>query len=243
MTGWMKKEFEADWKGTLRKLKDMGYVWLEGNYWGNSAEAYSREARKMGLKPICGGTSMTPLSKNLDKYLRQAEDMQFEYLVCYYPWMFGNDQINLSSSYDTADQLNRVGKSIHEAGFRFAWHPHNWEFFSMEEGKRPIDVLMEHTDPQIVDLELDLYWIAHAGVDPLALMRQYPDRIKLLHVKDLAPEPEKEVVCAGEGTIDLKAIFETAHKVGVEYWFVEMENGENNLPCAKTSIDYIQSIL
>jgi sugar phosphate isomerase/epimerase len=113
------------------------------------------------------------------------------------------------------DYFNAIGELTAASGMQFGWHNHNHEFTKI--GDEVIyDFMLKNTNPKNVIFEMDVYWVMKGGCSPVEYMKKYPDRIKLLHIKD-----EKEI---GEsGQLDFKSIFETAYAIGVKDYFVEVE--------------------
>ncbi len=111
-----------------------------------------------------------------------------------------------------------MGESCREAGLRFGYHNHDFEFETID-GQIPFDVLLDETDPGLVDFELDLFWITKGGEDPLRYFERYPGRFTLCHVKDMAAGGE--MVDVGAGGIDFAAIFARAEQAGLKHFFVE----------------------
>lgn len=236
------REMKADHIATLRKLKEFGYQYLEGSFYGPSATEYKRLTDDLGLRCLAGGSAMGNLDQNLDQYLKTAETLEYQYLVCYYPWLTSNDEIDLPASYQAAENLNRLGKIIKQAGFGFAWHPHNWEFVQREGGQRAFDIIMQNTDPQLVSLQLDLYWVAKGGSDAIKEMNRYPGRTKMFHAKDMGKDADQKIECVGEGQIDFKPIFQYAQDHEIEFWLVENETPDSSVECARKAIDHLNRI-
>ncbi|WP_062304051.1 sugar phosphate isomerase/epimerase family protein [Demequina subtropica] len=107
-----------------------------------------------------------------------------------------------------AERIDHLGEMAAAEGIRYLVHLHDYEFTSVYDGQSAFDVLLEHTSPENVAFELDLYWAAAAGEDPTALVAAHRDRIALLHVKDMSEDGE--ITTVGEGIIDFPAIFEAA---------------------------------
>lgn len=107
-----------------------------------------------------------------------------------------------------AERIDHLGELARARGMRYLVHTHDWELTTADDGRTPLDLLMEHTDPEHVAFELDVYWAARAGVDPVELLRAYPDRIGLLHVKDAARDGS--ITAPGDGTLDLAAVLAAA---------------------------------
>jgi len=238
----VKNEMKLDFRKTLEQLSKMGYRYLEGSFHGESAEEYKRLTDDLGFKCVAGGSSMGALKSDLTKYLKIAEALEYEYIVCYYPWLTGNDEINIAASYTAVDNLNSIGKQVKDAGFRFAWHPHNWEFIPRENDQRPFDIIMQNTNPELVFLELDIYWVYKGGSEAIKEMKKYPGRTTLFHVKDMSKNQDKSIACVGEGIIDFKPILEYATEAGFDYWFVENETDNSSIQCAHTAIDHMNRV-
>ena len=150
-----------------------------------------------------------------------------------------------------ADQLNHAAPLCQKSGMTLAYHNHAFEFQPVE-GQRPFDILMERTDPKLVKLELDVFWVSTAGQDPVALLKQYPGRVALLHLKDKAQgapvlfseeavghNAYKEV---GSGFLDFAAILKAAKDAGVQHYFVEQDYCPGNpIDSLRKSYQYLRS--
>ncbi len=97
---------------------------------------------------------------------------------------------------------------------------HNWEFATRGDGRTGFDILMQHTEPKNVVSQLDLYWAAFAGADPVQLIEEYGNRIELFHVKDLEPTLKNRIEIVGHGNIDFPSIF-AAGGGSTRYFVVE----------------------
>jgi sugar phosphate isomerase/epimerase len=145
-----------------------------------------------------------------------------------------------------ADEFNECGKIAKKHGLRFAYHNHDYSFIPMN-GIVPQDVMMENTDKDVVDFEMDLYWTRVADIDPVAYMKRYPNRFKLVHVKDLVKTNTAighESCIIGKGTIDYKALLPLVAKQGVQHMFVEQEayTGTNELDAAVADAAYMKTL-
>jgi sugar phosphate isomerase/epimerase len=144
-----------------------------------------------------------------------------------------------------ADQFNTCGEIAKKNGIRFAYHNHDYSFKPLE-GILPQDLMIERSNPATVDFEMDMYWTVAAGVDPIAYMKKYPNRFKLVHVKDLVklPKNEHESCVIGKGTIDYKSLLPQVSKLGVQYFIVEQEayTGTNELDAAKADAAYVSTL-
>ena len=108
-----------------------------------------------------------------------------------------------------AEFLNETGARTRAAGVTLVYHNHDFEFKTID-GKYVLDLFYEHTDPNLVQIELDCFWVHKAGVNPAAYIRKYPNRVPLLHIKDMTAGPEPTFAEVGEGVIDWQPVFEAA---------------------------------
>jgi len=131
-------------------------------------------------------------------------------------------------------------------GIRFGYHNHDYGFIPLE-GQMPQDVLMQGTNKDLVDFEMDIYWVVTAGQDPIAWFKKYPGRFKLCHIKDRqknAPLSDKDAsVVLGQGGIDFRQVLQEAAKNGMSYYIVEQEKYERTTPleAARADADYLKN--
>ena len=156
----------------------------------------------------------------------------------------GELQKSLDNFKHFADEFNACGGITKKNGIRFAYHNHDYSFKAMD-GIVPQDLMMQSTNPATVDFEMDMYWTVAAGVDPIAYMKKFPNRFKLVHVKDLAKTATGHESCIiGKGTIDYKSLLPQAAAQGVAYYIVEQEayTGTTELDCAKEDAAYLKTL-
>jgi sugar phosphate isomerase/epimerase len=123
-----------------------------------------------------------------------------------------------------AERLNQLGKIAKSEGLQFAYHNHDFEFVYNAAAKTDLyTVILNQTDPELVKMELDLFWIIVSGGEPVTLFFLQPGRFPLVHVKDLDPVTRKNSDL-GKGTIDFPTIFKYRKDAGLKYYFVEQEN-------------------
>ena len=137
------------------------------------------------------------------------------------------------------EAFTRVGAQARAAGLRFAYHNHAFEFAPLE-GRVPYDVLLESTDPAMVEFELDLYWITDGGGDPLAYFRRWPGRFPLVHIKDKAADGK--MVDVGAGGIDWKAILHQRKEAGIRHAFVEHDDPPDPFASVGASYAYLKQL-
>mgnify|MGYP006299875261 CR=1 FL=1 len=244
ISGVVKKELEANPEETLYKLSEMGYRKLEfGGTFGMDPSDLLSLLEKLKLQPVAGGTSMASLQGDgLKKAIDDQLQMNKKYLICYWPWMHSGKTIDQSDLDFTLEHFERIGKTCNDNGLRFAFHNHEKEF--QRVGDHVIyDYFLEMTDPELVTMELDLYWAIIGGANPVDYINRYPDRFEILHVKDsYDPSRRDSFACVGEGVIDFNEILQLRDTGGFKHLIVEKDGAENGLACAETSINYLRSL-
>ena len=163
---------------------------------------------------------------------------------------------NLDAYKKMADEFNRIGEQAKRAGLKFAYHNHGYGLHEME-GAIPLRLLLERTDPDLVFFEMDIYWTTAGGADPLELLKTYPGRYHLMHVKDMKEEKQFSgdggdsgqwielfpyMTTAGDGVMNLRAIIEQGRASGVKHFFVEQDVVANPEIALKRSFDFVSAL-
>jgi sugar phosphate isomerase/epimerase len=144
-----------------------------------------------------------------------------------------------------ADRLSRDAERAHDAGLKFAWHNHDFEFTPLQDGLRPIDLMVEYSSPS-VQLELDCGWVFQAGGDPLTELRRFGSRVISVHAKDAAPlgtTAEDGWVAHGDGVIDWDAIWPELKLNAVEFAVVEHDEPADWEYVARRSFESISGLM
>jgi len=125
--------------------------------------------------------------------------------------------------------LNDLGRRFHQRGLNLLYHHHHMEFarYNRQTG---LDILLELTNPDYVNLMMDVYWTQRGGKSPVTLMKQYANRVKVIHLRDYQVTLNKMKAdytasdCAlGDGNLDVKMMIETAVDIGVSYLAIEQD--------------------
>jgi sugar phosphate isomerase/epimerase len=228
----VRDDLAKDPKGVLSQLASYGYKQIEsfeggkGMFWGMTNKEFKSEMDKLGMKLIA---SHCNISQDFEKKAAQAAEIGMKYLIC--PWKGPQKDIEAFKKF--ADEFNQKGEICKKNGIRFAYHNHDYSFVNMN-GELGQDVMMKNTDPDLVDFELDMYWVVAGDQDIEAWLNKYPKRFRLCHVKDRkkgATAAEKDAsVVVGTGGIDYGKILKTAKKQGMEYYIIEQEKWEGTTP-------------
>ena len=239
----VKENMMQDAKGTLAKLASFGYKQIEsyegpqGMFWGLGHKGFKTYLDDLGMKIV---SSHCDNLTDFDKKAEEAAAIGMQYLICPHK----GAQKSLDNFKAFADEFNASGKIAKKHGIKFAYHNHDYSFIPMD-GQMPQDVMMQGTDPSLVDFEMDIYWVNAANQDPIAWLKKYPNRFKLCHVKDLSKTANNghESCVLGTGTIDFKKVLKAGAKYGLEIFIVEQEafTGSNPIDCAGLDAKYMQS--
>ncbi len=140
-----------------------------------------------------------------------------------------------------ADDFNRAGEAARTAGLRFGYHNHDWEHQPLADGTVPIDLLLERTDPELVDWQMDIYWTVHGGADPVRYLNETAGRVTSVHVKDRTPDGE--MVAVGSGVIDFGSLVPLAERLGLLHAFVENDRpGADPLDNVRLSFQHLSTL-
>ena len=231
----MKKDVE----GTLAAVAGAGYTEVEfAGYFDKSPADIRAMLDRHGLTaPAVHTGDITPDAWT--KALDAAKVVGHEYIVV--PWIPEERRKTLADWKAVAADFNRAAATAKAAGLQFAYHNHDFEF-PLVEGQVPYDVLLAETDPQLVQLEIDLYWITKGGQDPLAYFARWPGRVPLVHVKDSLGAPDHKMVDVGAGTIDWKRIFARSAQAGIKHYFVEHDQPADPIASITASCAYLKRL-
>ncbi len=239
----------SDPRGILKQVADMGYKQIEGYegnkgiYWGMSNIEFKKYLDDIGLKLV---STHCDIFKNFERKADEAAAVGMKYLIC--PSLANEGGMNLDAWKKAANLFNEKGEVCKKAGLGFGYHNHDGSFRQSSAGLIGQQILMDNTDPSLVVYEMDIYWVATGGQDPVQWFNKYPNRFKLSHIKDRekgAPLTDREAsVDVGTGGIDFKKILAAGKSKGLEYYIVEQEKYVNTTPlkAAKTDADYLKKI-
>lgn len=242
---------QDDIPGTLARVRALGFkeVELAGTY-GMTAEQFRQELDNAGLEATAMHVGYELLRDSLESVLDQAETLGVEYVgVAWIPHPEGPFTVEMARQ--AAADFNAWGEAASARGLQFYYHVHGYEFQPTADGVIPFDVMMQETDPEDVAYEMDVFWVTRPGQDPAALLRKYPDRWKLMHIKDMkegtptddhsggAP-PDTEVP-VGTGMIDYAGVLAAAKEVGVERYYIEDETADpwGNIPISTAYLETV----
>ena len=236
----------SDTRNVLEQVASFGYKQIEsfegpqGMFWGMTPKGFKDFMDGLGMKIVA---SHADIYKDFDRKVDDAASIGMDYLIC--PWV--GPQKTIDDYKKIADQFNKAGETCKKAGLRFAYHNHAYTYTPLE-GQLPQDVFMDNTDADLVDYEMDIYWVVTAGKDPIAEMKKHENRYRLVHVKDRkknVPLTNTDASCIlGEGSIDYPSILKGANRYGTKFYIVEQEKYDNSSPMAsvRANAAYMKSL-
>jgi sugar phosphate isomerase/epimerase len=246
----LREALPKDVKGVLEQISKAGYNEVEtygfsmkDGFFGTSVKDFKAIATDSGLKVPSGHYDFNSFIKEgnsdfLKASIEAANTLGSQYLTV--PWLDESVRKSADDYKKIALKVNEAAVLCQDAGLKLAYHNHDFEFKTFEN-TTGYEILLKETDKNLVDFEMDLYWVVRSGNNPLKLFKDNPGRFKMWHVKDMdktKPEWNSEI---GKGSIDFKAIFAEAKLSGMQHFFVEHETNyvPNPMGSIKTSCDYV----
>jgi sugar phosphate isomerase/epimerase len=219
---------KQDPKGVLKKISEFGYTdvetydYKEGMIFGMTYKALGEYIQSLGMKVLSGHYNIS-IARDLSQWQKAIDDAKAvgqKYMVVPY---IEKPERTIDSYKKIIDELNKAGELCKKNGIRFLYHNHEFEFETVD-GQVPYDLMLKGLDPKLVGMELDLYWVTNAGLDPLDLFAKNPGRFELWHVKDMDKTDKSKQADLGTGRIDFKRIFAKAKQSGMKAFFIEQED-------------------
>lgn len=272
---------ENDFEGGIRMLADMGYSELElygpyefshqkakdrwnaitpmlefsgSGFFGHPADEVKSVFKEYGMSVPSIHTDLDTMETNMDAFSKAAEVLGFEYITL--PAIPDERRKTMDDYKKMADAFNSIGENAKNAGLKLAYHNHGYGLQEVD-GVVPFQVMMDATDPELVFLEMDVFWTTAGRANPVEYLKKYSGRYHMMHVKDMKPityfggdgsdAPQwvalfAKMTTAGDGDIDLDTILKTAKANGVKHFFVEQDMVQQPEIALKRSIDYLKTI-
>lgn len=230
-----RNQFKTDVPGTLQAIENMGIRILEGgDSYGLPIKDIKMLLDKSKFKVVSVGADYNELVKDPMQIVEKAKAYGASYAMC--AWIpHAEGPLTLEGAYAAVKVFNESGKVLADHGIKLVYHAHGYEF-SPYDGGTIFDYMMEYMDPRYANFEMDVFWIKHPGQDPIALLKKYPGRFLLMHLKDRLPgTPGNQLgradvdtnVVLGKGDLGIAEIYKAAQKAGVKYFFIEDESSRS----------------
>ena len=246
----MKHNFDE----TIAKVAAIGYKEVEfAGYFKHTPQQVRATLDHSGLTAPSMHTDYPSLFEPFPQVVADSQVIGHQYIVC--PWIDEKVRKTPDGWKRAAEVFNKAGEISKKAGIQFAYHNHHFEFVQVN-GKYGYDILLEETDPSLVQMEMDLCWMTVAGQDPMKYFSRYPGRFPLVHVKDIKniPQPKKagewapfknvvpNMTPVGSGSIHWKEIFAHSSEAGIKHYFVEQDKAEQPFESIKASYTYLKKL-
>lgn len=252
----VRNQMEEDRFGTLKAIKEAGYAQVELMR-TLGADDVVADARELGLKVssafIDWQSVANHTAEGVPRYseiLEKAKEFELEYLVFGYIGKgFRETEAQMAAH---AEAANAFGEKCLENGITLCYHHHSFEFAPLVDStKTGWDVLLERLDPNFVKFEIDVFWAAIGGLDPVLLLKKLEGRVAQVHLKDLLPGtgvfwdegdvPHEAFKELGNGELDIMKIIQVASDTGVAQCHVEQDQSPNPLLSIATSSQYLKN--
>ena len=270
---------EKDFAGTMKMLSRIGYKEIEfygpypfsakedverwdavtpslgfsgSGYFGLTVKQVKKILDDNGLTSPSMHTGLFTLENRMAEMAEAAQVLGTKYIIL----PSAQTQSTLDGYKQQADQFNKIGASAAKHGLRFTYHNHGNGLKEMD-GKVPMELILEQTDPKLVYMQMDIYWTTAGGIDPVSYLDKYPGRFRLMHIKDMIKKVQFSgdggdskqwielfpyMTDAGSGVLDLKNILSHAKKSGMEHFIVERDMAPNPEEALGKAYQYVSSV-
>jgi sugar phosphate isomerase/epimerase len=241
---------EKDLPATLSLIRQLGFEEVEaGDLYGRAPAQFQGLLKAAGLRATSIGAAYDALDQNLEAVAAHAHALGAGYVVCS-TIPHSAKHLAARDCQPAADHLNRWGERLAASGLRLCYHTHGTEFDASPDGTR-FDTLLKLTDPKFVNYEMDIFWIVYGYQDPVRLLRRYPTRFPLMHIKDIrkglklgltpADVNEDDSVPLGTGIVDVRAALLAAQECRVRHYYLE-EEAVDAVPQIRQSLRYLAGL-
>ena len=245
----LRAQFQTDPLGTFDKVKAFGVrnVELAGTY-QLSPDQFKQQLDAHGLVAVSGHFPYERMRDDPEGVARDANILGLKYAGC--AWIPHKGAFDEKTCREAIAVFNHAGEVFAKHGLKFFYHSHGYEFQPYQDGTL-FDLLMTETNPKFVNFEMDVFWIVHAGQDPVKLLQKYQGRWQMLHLKGMKDSTPTGLltgssdvtndVAVGQGKIDYVPVLREAKKIGVKYYIIEDESpiSEKQIP---QSLNYLNTV-
>lgn len=223
----LRDETAKDFRGTLRKVAELGYEGVEFAGYGDiPAEEMKTLLQELGLKAIGSHVGLHLLREDAQKEIDYLKTIGAKYMMCLY---VAPEERGVEDWKRLFPYLQEVGELAREQGLIFGYHNHDFEFEAKVEDEFVFDAMYSATTPDAVQVEMDVCWVQFAGQDPLEYISKYAGRLPLLHLKDFSKEADgsMKTLELGQGSVNLPGVIQAASDAGTEWLIVEQDVCQN----------------
>ena len=231
-----------DFEGTLRAIAEIGYRDLDMYIHASGREPRATRAMldRTGLTCRSARVATPALYRGWERFLDAANVLGARWITL--ANVSAEERLSMRDWEELAAVFNGVGERARRAGLTFCYHHHDFELRRLE-GRIPLDVMLAATDPELVRLQMDVYWITKGGRSPVDEIRRLGSRVATLHLKDMDATPQRGITTVGRGTIDFASVLRAARGAGVADVFVEEDSPADPLAAARQSYAHLSRLV
>ena len=258
-------DMEQDFKGTLQKVKALGYDGVEfAGLFNNAPADINAMCKEIGLVPISAHVPLADMLADVDKVIADYKAIGCEYIVV--PYVTEARRPGGDKFFQLVAEIRAIGEKCKAAGLTLLYHNHDFEFKKLESGEYGLDYLYANVPADLLQTELDQCWVKYSGLDPVEYLKKYTGRAPVVHLKDFHIEGKQEgdpyaliglnenetkkssafeFRPLGNGVQDIPSIIAAAKEAGSKWLVVEQDQpsmGKTPIECAATSMEYLKSI-
>ena len=205
---------------TLRAIAGIGYQEVEfAGYFGHTAGEIRAMLDRYGLTSPSTHVDIPALLDDMDAVVGNAAEIGHDYVTI--AWLNEEERSSIANYHRWAEVANKLGEACQSHGMRAAYHNHDFEFFPLE-GVVPFDLLLDETESELFDFELDFYWVQKGGEDIRDILAKCDGRVTLSHIKDM--DADGNMTAVGAGTIDFAGILADPVASSIRHCFVEHDH-------------------
>jgi len=217
----VRDHLEKDLQGTLRKVKEAGYSFVEiGGTYGLTNAAFKKLLDDAGLRAISAHTGYDDVTKNPSDVIEMTRVFGVRYAVI--GGIDGRLTPDKQGWLACGEALDEAGAKLRAGGAQLCYHNHAHEFQQID-GEYKLDILMSAAEPENLAAQIDTFWVQYAGVDPVKVIDKYRGRCPLLHIKDMKDAASKDFAEVGRGILDWREIFSAAIVAETKWYIIEQD--------------------
>ena len=259
----IRDDMAKDFKGTLQKVKDMGYDGVEfAGLYDNTPEQVKAMCDEIGLVPVSAHVPLADMLADIDKVIADYKAIGCQYIVV--PYVTEERRPGGELFMQMVDEIRTIGQKVKDAGMTLLYHNHDFEFVKMPNGQYALDYIYTEIPADLLQTELDICWVKVAGEEPVDYIKKYAGRAPVVHLKDfykegkpanmyelIGIETEKkeetgkfEFRPVGHGMQNIPPVLDAALEAGSKWVVVEQDQSYDTpaLEAVKMSRDYLKGL-
>ena len=237
----LREESEKDFAGTLKRVAELGYDGVEfAGYGGLTVNEVKVLLDEFGLRATASHVPLEELENNLYQVIEEQKILESRYVVCPY---LQPERRSIEDYKALISFLDRAGELCRREGITLCYHNHDFELERLSNGRSILEAIFDKTSANNVKAELDVYWLAKAGENPVEWMNRYKNRTPLIHLKDMTTDVEQFFAELGTGCVDIEAVLKIGEESGVHWWIVEQDFSRRTpFESIEISLNYLKSV-